>query len=458
MKRLVMLAVLCAFVFGMAATASAADIKATGAYTFEFIWSDMDFQDDAAAASKFDVYQRLRTKFEFIANENLKGVLYTEVGTSTWGRQMKDSTNITDASTAQNEGSVEIKAGYIDFNWPGTQQNIKVGHFGVALPSAVGGSIIQNDEAPALIVSGPITDNVSYLAGWVRADKAAASRNESSMDLWVGALPLTFDGVSVKPFFAIGGIGDQYTAGDIPLTGMKAHNATSTTEINSAWWAGVAFELTMFDPFVFKADVNYGRVDAEEDDADMSGWYAAASFAYTGWDFMKPELFFAYTSGEDGNGTSDLESERMPILSNDWALGSFFFGGDWGLSGSIDSENDGSGMGFWTVGVSLKDISFFEGMKHTVHVLYAQGTNDESILDAGYDATNRPQVQFGKTLLEDDSIFEIDLNTSYSIYDELTAYVELGWISADWDSKWEDAGINTDDTAYKVSMGLNYEF
>ena len=448
MKRLVLLAVLAAFVFGTAATASAADIKATGAYVFEFVWKDQSFQD-SSNDSKFDVYQRLRTKFEFVANENLKGVLYTEAGTSTWGQDPKNGSDITNWT---------LKAGYIDFNWPGTQQNIKVGHFGVALPAAVGGSIIQDDEAPAVMLSGPITDNVSYLASWVRSDKAGVERNESSMDLWIGALPVTFDGVSVTPFFAIGGIGDNYTTGDAgsALGGLRAFNATTSEEVDSAWWAGVAFELTMFDPFVFKADVNYGRLDADEDTGDMSGWYAAASFAYTGWDFMTPELFFAYTSGEDGNGTSDLESERMPILSNDWALGSFFFGGDWGLEGSIDSENDGSGMGFWVVGLSLKDISFFEGLKHTVHVLYAQGTNDESILDAGYTGNN--SVKFGKTLLEDDSIVEIDLNTEYTIYDELTAYVELGWISADWDSKWEDQGIDTEDEAYKVSMGLAYEF
>jgi len=455
MKRLVLLAVLAAFVFGTAATASAAEIKASGSWAFEFIWADTDFQDEASKSSEFDVYQRLRTKFEFVANENLKGVLYTEVGTSTWGREMQADSNIKSAKS--DEGPIEIKAGYIDFNWPGTQQNVKVGHFGVALPSAVAASIIHDDESPAVMVSGPITDNVSYLVSWVRADKEDSdARNESNLDLWIGALPVTFDGVSVTPFFAIAGVGDQYTTGDVFSSGLGAHNATGA-EVDNAWWAGVAFELTMFDPFVFKADVNYGTLDAEEEADEMSGWYAAASLAYNGWDMVKPELFFAYTSGEDSNGTTDLESERMPILSNDWSLGSFFFGGDWGLEGAIDSEADGSGMGFWVVGLSLKDISFFEGLTHTVHVLYAQGTNDEELLDAHAGSIGGNGVTFGKTLLEDDSIIELDLNTEYAIYDELTAYVELGWISADWDDAW-DAYVETQDEAYKVSMGLAYKF
>ncbi len=439
MKRLVTLSLICVLFLGLTTAAHAADIKATGEWAFEFIWSDKNFKDNDDS-SKFDVYQRLRTKFEFIANENLKGVLYTESGTSTWGDDIKDGGDITDWS---------LKAGYIDFNWPGTEQNIKVGHFSVAFPSAVSGSMIQDDETPALMVSGPITDNVAYMASWIRADKG--SDGEDSMDVALAALPLTFDGISVKPFLAYGIIGDNYTSGDADFgdNGLQATNAADSDTLNHAWWAGAAFEMNLFDPFVLKADLNYGKLDADEDTSEMCGWFADASLAYTGLDFLTPEVFFAYSSGED----TDDSSSRMPTLSNDWALGSFFFDGDWGLDGSIDG--DAKSMGFWTVGLSLKDISFFEGLKHTVHVMYIQGTNDEDILDNGLPNNN---VEFGKTLLDDDSLVEVDLNSQYSIYDELTAYVELGWIHADWSDKWDSVESDTNDSAYKVSMGLKYAF
>jgi len=438
MKRLVLLSMLCAFVFGVAATASAADIKASGKYTFEAIWSNQSFEDDNSD-TKFDVYQRLRTKFEFIANENLKGVLYTEVGTSTWGEEMQSGSNIKADKT--DEGAVEIKAGYIDFNWPGTQQNIKVGQLGVTLPNAIGGSsMILDDELPTAMISGPITDHVAYMLGWHRLQKNSSTSDlddDAALDAVSVALPLNFDGVSIQPFMVYGYGGDNYTV-DYGVD-------EKAVEIDNVWWTGVAFELTMFDPFVFKADLNYGNADVE-DKEDANGWYFGAALEYKGFDFMTPEVFFAWTSGDDDD--ADYKGEgQMPIMpgsTGDWALGSFFFGGDWGLKGSIDADD--TALGFWTLGVSLKDISFFEGLTHTVNVLYIKGTNDED--NAVTSDTSRSY------LTEEDSLFEVDLNSAYSIYDELTAYVELGWIAEDFDGK-RDSGS---DDAWKVSTGLNYKF
>lgn len=443
MKRLLILTLMSTLLVALATTAHAADIKASGEYVFEFIWSDTDFSG-SQDSSKFDVYQRLRTKLEFIANENLKGVLYTEQGTDQWGVDAEAGSDL-------NSENFTIKAGYIDFNWPDTQQNIKVGHFTTALPAAVGGgSMILDDESPAVMASGPITDNIGYMATWIRADKG--TENNDTMDIAAASLPMIFNGVSITPFAAYGMIGDNYSSDDADFgdSGLLTPSA-SDTKLDSAWWAGASLELNLFDPFVLKADLNYGQLDAEDEEGEMAGWYAATSLAYTGLDFMTPEVFFAYTSGEDVDD-DDLASERMPILSNDWALGSFFFGGDWALEGSIDG--DAASMGFWTAGVSLTDISFVQGMKHTINLLYIKGTNSEDLLDTACDNN----VEFGKTLLEDDSLVEVDLNTQYSIFDELTAYVELGWISADWSDKWESVESDMDDYAYKASMGLEYAF
>ncbi|KAB1443447.1 outer membrane homotrimeric porin [Pseudodesulfovibrio senegalensis] len=422
MKRLVLLTMLCAFVLGMAATtASAADIKATGSYVFEAVWGDNSFDDDDQD-SDFDVYQRLRTKFEFIANENLKGVLYTEVGTSTWGETMRVGDDIDDVVT--------IKAGYIDFNWPGTQQNIKVGHLNIDLPNAIGdGSIILSDELPTAVISGPITDNVAYLFGWHRLDKSGAQNSTADeLDAVSLALPLTFDGISVTPYTLIGYAGDNYD-----------------NDLNNVWWAGASFEMTMFDPFVFKADLAYGASDNEAEANETDGWYFAAAAEYKGLDFMTPELFFAYTSGDDEDAATDGGGSMPNIGVGDWALGSFWFGGDWGVGAQSSVDADADYFGFWTLGVSLKDISFFEGLTHTVNVMYIQGTNDDENVGVGTDLTY---------LSDDDSLWELDLNSQYSIYDELTAYVELGWIAPDWA---DERNIN-DDEAWKVSTGLNYEF
>jgi hypothetical protein len=137
----------------------------------------------------------------------------------------------------------------------------------------------------------------------------------------------------------------------------------------------------------------------------------------------------------------------MPILDGDWAVGSFFFGG-----GSITSDDINGGdtpMGFWTVGLSLTDIqSFAQGLTHDFHVLYVKGTNDKDLGVAG--------KTLGSYLTDDDSLWEVDFNTAYAVYDELTLYGQLGYINSDFDKDvW---GTNVDNDAFKVATGVVYKF
>ena len=104
-------------------------------------------------------------------------------------------------------------------------------------------------------------------------------------------------------------------------------------------------------------------------------------------------------------------SERMPILVEDWELGSFFFGG-----GLITGDDIGSGdnLGFHAVALSATGIqSFLEGLTHDAHIVYAKGTNDER--SAG-------GLTYGRSLTDQDSMWEVDFNSMYKIYDELTLY------------------------------------
>ncbi|GAB7024197.1 outer membrane homotrimeric porin [Salidesulfovibrio brasiliensis] len=465
MKRFVMMALLCTFVLGLAATASAADIKVSGDYAFEAIWTDnWGFKDNnqgldgdfansyQSEEQDFNVYQRLRTKFQFIASENLKGVLYTEVGTSTWGEN--------ELSIGAHTGAVEVKQGYIDFNWPGTQVNVKVGYQGLALPMAVthASSPILSEEVASATVSGAFTENVSYLVGYGRALQSNA--NQDQTDVYFAALPVAFDNMTLTPYFAYANMGEEVNATNSTAgTGWTAYGADNNTggTLDNAWWAGLSFDATFFEDFITKADFMYGQTNAEKDGAEMSGWMAGASVAYTGWkQYVTPEVFFVYTTGEDGNVTKgNGGSERMPIIAPDWAVGSFFFGGDALLKGS---DGDlAAQMGFWTLGLSLKDISFMEGLSHTVNVMYIQGTNDKDLIRGYQGDENYQNVTYGKTLTEEDSIWEVDFNSEYKIYDELTGYVQLGWLNADYDKNtW---GPNTDGgDAYKLSIGMNYSF
>lgn len=468
MKRLIMLAVLCAFVLG-AATAQAVDLKTSGSYIFETVWQDnwaFNTNDDTSAAAssatnnqvtgitKMTQRQRLNVQFDFVANENLKAVLYLR-NTEDWGED--------GLATGAESETLGIRRAYLDFNYPDTSVNVKVGYMGLSLPAAIGGgSQIHDDETAAVVVSGAFTDNVGYLLGYARAVNIQTDMR-SNIDAYIAALPLSFEGISFVPFGAMANIGKEVGAAETTL-GLRSLNATDPTSGSSfdgAYWLGAAFTMDLFDPFVFKADLNYGNLDSDANQNKKSGWFADAALEYKGFDMFTPELFFAYSSGEDGNSTKgDGSSERMPaIAASNWAVGSFFFGGDTLLDGSM--PNRPAQAGFWTVGLTLKDIqSFAEGLTHTATLLYAQGTNDKTIGSA-YTTTitgsNNYNVVYGRTLTEEDSLVEFDFNTAYKVYDELTLSLDFGYINLDSkESVWGTDQKGGD--AWKISTGLVYSF
>ncbi len=479
MKRLIMLAVLCAFVLS-AAAASAADIKASGSWAVEAVWkSNWDFMDKASKDntnqdrnnSSFQIYQRATTSFEFIANENLKGVLQTRYGTERWGNK---SFAMGAGDSGQNtaaQNRFTIRQAYIDFNWPDTTVHVRAGYQGVSLPAAMGGgSMILDEEIGAAVVSGAFTDNVGYLVGYARAVTADAAINDTTtpannvgnneyLDAYIAALPLTFEGFGITPFGMYAPMSNGASA-----AGLQSLNSTTVSgkTFDNAYWLGAAFTMDLFDPFVLKADVNYGKVDSAVNKNKRSGWLFDAALEYKGFDFMTPEAFFVYTSGEDGNSSKgDGSSERMPILAaQNWAIGSFFFGGDRLLQGSIQSTNNY--LGFWALGLSLKDIqSFAEGLTHDATVLYAKGTNDKTVATLGAAATGTVSnnVAYGRTLTEKDSLFEIDFNTGYKLYDELTLSLDLGYLNLSTkEERWNDVSGMKGGDAWKVSTGVLYKF
>ena len=476
MKRLIVLAVLCAFVLS-AAAASAADIKATGNWMVEANWNaNWDFNHKVDGTNldnnteAFLITERADTIFQFIANENLKGVLYTRV-TAVWGDSDAGAMGI-----GQQANAIGVRRAYLDFNYPGTAINVRAGYQAVTLPNAFGGgSMILDEEVGSAVVTAPITDNVSVLVGYARAEDGRKLQNRGTyVDGYVVALPMSFEGFSLAPFGMYAPIGNNVTAGNLVtaaaagtannsvMAGLAATNASSNNggkDFDNAYWMGAAFTMDLFDPFVLKADLNYGKVDSSKGFNKKSGWLFDLALEYKGWDFMTPEAFFVYTSGEDGNATKgNASSERMPILAaQSWAIGSFFFGGDRLVNGSIGSRAEY--MGFWALGLSLKNIqSFAEGLTHDAHLIYAQGTNDKHTYSA-VAGENNYNVTYGRTLTEDDNLWEIDFNTAYKLYDELTLSLDLGYLNMSTKKeRWDNVDGQKGGDAWKVSTGVLYSF
>jgi hypothetical protein len=468
MKRLTLLAAALVMVLGFAVSASAApEVTVSGNILINAVWMDnWGFNDGQAnndTDEEFNIRERFDLAFTAVANENLKAVIVLRSAREEWGDNGYEvgQTGGSGYNGAANSVGVGVNQAYIDFNWPGTPVNVKAGYMPVALPASVGGgSMIMDDTAAGVLTTTAFNDNVALLAGWLRLVEpgnngtfGADAGSDVYVDAWVAALPLTFEGVSLTPFVVVAGVGGNTTAANViamnndPNRGLRSARAAAGDSIDGAWWAGSNFELSMLDPFIIKADLNYGSVDGDNN-ADRSGWLFDIALDYTGFDFMNLELAYAYTSGLDDDANDG--DDRMPTLIDSWSLGSTFFGG--GLITGDDMGN-ADNIGFHAIALSATGIqSFLEGLTHDAHIVYAWGTNEESAANAAY-------LPYANALLEDDTMLEIDFNSFYKIYDELTLYNGIGYVNLDKDDGANAWGANNDGgDAWKFQVGLKYVF
>lgn len=472
MKRIVTLLLAAGLVLGAAAGSQAADIKAKGVWQNSLSWADRspikDGEDD-----NFQAMTRLRTQIDVIASENLKGVVFFEMGHQKWGDAG------TGASLGNDGKEVKVRYSYVDWVIPQTSAQVRVGLQPFGVPTfAVPMAVLDTDGA-GITVSGQFTENVGAALFWLRPYNNYAGNAEKNvhdaMDVVGLTVPLTFDGVKVTPFgmYSVIGKDTQFGGGAANKTGVAPglfpagayskvkgewqSNVTGDEDHGNAWWAGITGELTMFDPFRIAADFAYGSVDmgeaADGFDLKRAGWYAALSADYK-MDFMTPGLVFWYASGDDSNAMDG--SERMPVIDTDVALTSYGFDG--GLYNRSNCYNGTSLSGTWGILAQIKDISFIEDLTHVVRFGYIQGTNNTAMVGSGdYKVSSISGVGNDLYLTTKDGMWEVNLDTQYKIYKDLTLGVELGYINLDYDKGvWNDADYNENN--FKASMSLVYSF
>jgi hypothetical protein len=494
MKKMSFFSILALLVLGIASVAQAADIKATGKWQIDSYWNNSMNFESMNKDQAFRIEQRIRTKFEFIANENLKAVLDTQIGSNTWGNgQYQISAGRTPNDTARGanglgNGNIMLRQGYIDFKWPSTPVNFKVGFQTLSLPAAFGGgSAILDDQVGAAVMSTPIVDGVKLLAGYARpydgnnfGSTSSINNTGTSADMGFVAVPVDyFKGFSIVPFGAFMYAGNSAAgsfSGATSQIGFGSAGANNSVGVRS-YWAGAAFTMTAFEPFKVMADVNYGRATysnytlADSSDGGRQGWLFDLAVDYTGLSMMTPEVYYVYTSGVRNNSSKD---GRMPIAGNpqSWTINNSFFFGDrnmiTGFNTASTGGSNGAGtrnsMGFWATGFALKDIKVLDGFTHTFNVMYAKGTNDSDAVVNTRRATGI-STGYGVFLTDKDSLVEVDLQTKYKIYDELSLQLDLGYINADIDKDtWRSVNANYGNdemlvkNAYRVAMGLSYSF
>lgn len=469
MKRLATLMLAFALVLGAFSGAQAADIKAKGMWTIDFSWLDSpDYRssdDGGDGEDDFSAAQRFRTQIDVIASESLKGVMFFEIGHQVWGRE--------GGALGADGKDVKVRRSYVDWLVPNTELKVRMGIQGLSLPGAVApSSPIFDDDVAALTLSYAINDMVGVTALWARpydtssGNTAAENRNDfDEVDMFALAVPVTLDGFKITPYGVYASVGKDVDYASAPATGgwefglgmlsmdEAMNGIDQRSDTYDAWWGGVSFEMGYFAPFSLKADLIYGSKTADDaDSAEREGWLIAALAEYK-LDMVTPGILAWYGSGEDDDMSDG--SERMPSISpTGWGVTSF------GFPGSVyrqDTYFGLNGAGTWAVGLQLADISFMEDLSHVFRIVYMQGTNDADVIKdtAGAAAFFSPKTN-EVFLTDEDSAIEVNFDTTYKIYENLSLVVEMGWIKLDMD---EDTwGTDDFSDAKKLVFNFIYNF
>ncbi|EFI33934.1 conserved hypothetical protein [Desulfonatronospira thiodismutans ASO3-1] len=437
MKRLITLAIMVAFILGTVGMAKAIEFQAKGDWQIGINAVSNPTFDSDDDQDEFMATTRVRTTFEFIANENLKGVMRVHSGDRRWGDGGSGSQ--IGREGAVGNSSFEYDRAYLDFMIPNSPVNMKVGKQPIAFPNTLGSHIFDN-SLWAVSASSSVIDMVDVTVGWARIDDTFADGDNKNdeYDLFYGIVPVNMDGFAVNPFVAYG---------------MKGSDHAGATESSGVFWAGLNFTVDMFDPIVVMGDFNYGTHGSTETASgdvgdEARGWIADLAVQYK-MDMVTPEVFILYESGESrSSGAIDNRSKIMPSIGGDlFGVSTFAMSGS-PLRGIGRATLDGyAGISAWgpsgkmAVGGKLGDMSFLDDVTHDLQLTYYQGTNHKD--NEGLFTTR-------------DSAWEVTFDTSYQMYENLAAILELGYLHPSINNS-SDRGIE-DDAAFKAATGFRYLF
>lgn len=457
----------------------------------------------------FEAWHRLMFKLDATVSENLSGTMMFEIGDQMWGQAASGGALGADGTV------VEVKNAYIDWTVPNSALKLRMGIQGLLLPSFTFESNVFIDDVAAVVASYKFTDSVAATFFWARPyndnftqDATVQGLNAPSnfmdnMDMFGLMVPLRFSGFSVTPWIMGAGVGPNVLApsanGNTVVTNPRVVNtqagqswgqfsngmlpaafASNKSDWNQNYatgiWAGLTGAVTAVEPWRFAWDANYGSLTGNQKYLDRSGWIANALIEYKT-DWGMPGIYGWYSSGDDNNVKNG--SERMPVISLVNVGGDSYSNFGFRASPWVNNEGvlGGGVVGLWGVGARIKDMSFLEGLSHTFLVNYFGGTNSPkmaSYITGRQDATSSGtpvyrrwtdfNSNYGVYLTEADTGLEVNLNSQYKIYENLTVLLELGYIHLWLDNDtWGRYGnlpgntLNYQD-AFKVSVGLQYSF
>jgi len=451
MKRLLITALALVFVLGAFGQAQAIEFRAKGDWQLGINAVKNPTFDSDDEVDEFMGTTRVRTTFEFIANENLRGVMRINSDDRTWGGD----------GLGREQGSFEYDRAYLDYFIPGTNIHMQVGKQGLTIPNTLG-SHIFDDNIWAVNSFTPLNENVGLVLSWARANdmfEAGPNKNDE-IDAFLTILPINMDGLQLQPFGIYGMKGQGAFANADVFPYVAGERRTSS----HVYWGGINFTADLLDPLVLSGDFNYGRhssnITGDTVGEETRGWIAALAAEYHT-DHFTPELFLMYESGHSSSFTGKDGNTRgrvMPFISGDLHRVSSF-----GMSGSqlrgigraaLDGYagiNSFGPSGKMAIGAGVRDLSLLDNVTHDMQLTYYQGTNHRDLRALG---TEMDEIYFTTR----DMAWEFTLDTQYQMYENLAAILELGYLAPSLSSGGDRDPDIQDDDAWKAATGLRFQF
>ena len=338
------------------------------------------------------------------------------------------------------------------------------------------GGVIVDDDAPGILVEYPFHENIGVTLGWFRPwdpytnddfksnPNLGSFHNSDEVDSFFLTLPIDVqDSFNLTPYFMYSSVGrvdsEPDTNGLLTRNGIISYGLSSNGSLGDngdAWWTGLAFSLTEFDPFNAYLDLVYGSYNAKDVDPgyatnnrnpDRDGWVAIGKLEYK-LDYFTPNIFGWYGSGSDSFEKDGLDG-MMPGLAPFFGMTSFGFASDRHdvlTRQAVYGYGGYDPYGKWGIGGGLDDIKVIEDLTTHLRVMYMRGTNDTNGLETAF-------WDYG-IFDKGDQAIEVNIDSTYNIYENLELHVELGYINIQLDHEPDDFENN----AWKAYTGFRYSF
>ena len=439
MKKLTTLVLVAGLVVSsFAGAASAAEFKPFAQFAEEFSYGDAGTNDNA---ENFNAATRVRLGFDYVASEDLSATILFQYNHKNWGAN--NNGFATDPTVIADRDDFRMRLAYIDWTIPATEVKVRMGRQALVAPSYAFGSAILDGRGDAVSFNGAINDNISLGFAWMRVDNDTNRVNgtRDAADAVMLNAEFAYDGFKVAPWVMYAHKDDNAVLGTFVDAGNNA----------DAYVIGVSAELNMFDPFVFAVDALYNnvtRADVAQTAEDLDGWYVAAKASYK-FSNGTANLGAWYASGDD----LDNNDNGFIVLDGGFSATHILFDGDIiGNDAYCNAIGNDSPFGTWGIIAEYAGFSFLQDLSHTIRVAYVQGTNET--------VDNRPanasDIFGGTGMSEDDSVVEIDFDSTYQIYKNLSATLQLGYAIIDQDNL--APGVEEQDDIFRSALTFVYNF